>query len=60
MRDSDIAQKQKSPSGVKDMPAPETVACTHCGSEVEIWTDEEETLCPSCKYRVFKRESTIH
>ncbi len=60
MRGSDFAQKQKSPCSTKNVPVPEFITCTQCGSEVELWTDEEETLCPSCNYRVFKRTSTTH
>ena len=60
MRGSDIAQKQKSPCSKKDMPMPEFITCTQCGAEIELWTDEEETLCPSCNHKVFKRESTVH
>ena len=60
MRDSDLTQKQKSPCSTKNVPVPEFVTCRKCGSEVELWTDEDETLCPSCRHKVFKRESTLH
>lgn len=30
-------------------PQPEYISCYHCGSEVEIWTDEREAKCPKCK-----------
>jgi len=60
MRGSDLDQKQKSPCSTKSAPVPEFIACAQCGAEVELWTDEEETVCPSCKHRVFKRGSTIH
>ena len=60
MRGSDLAQKQKSPCSTKSVPVPECITCTQCGAGVELWTDEEETLCLSCNYKVFKRESTIH
>ena len=60
MRVSDPAEKQKSPCSTKNVPVPEFITCTQCGGEVELWTDEEETLCPSCNYKVFKKESTVH
>ena len=60
MRDSDLTQKQKSPCSTKNVPVPEFITCRKCGAEVELWTEEEETLCPDCNHKVFKRESTIH
>lgn len=30
-------------------PEPEDIVCPHCGSDVEIWTDEINTTCPNCK-----------
>jgi len=35
-------------------PMPETVECSRCHGEVEIWTDEIKTVCPNCKSTVFK------
>ncbi len=32
-------------------PFPETIKCS-CGKEIEIWSDEVETLCPHCKKKV--------
>jgi hypothetical protein len=29
-------------------PKPEEITCLHCGTEVEIWSDETETKCKSC------------
>jgi predicted RNA-binding Zn-ribbon protein involved in translation (DUF1610 family) len=29
-------------------PVPEDIACIHCGAEVEIWSFEAVTRCPSC------------
>ena len=36
--------------GSKDIrePSPEEITCRHCGTAVEIWTDETETKCKSC------------
>jgi predicted RNA-binding Zn-ribbon protein involved in translation (DUF1610 family) len=60
MPDKDFGQKQKSPCSTKTVPVPEFIACTRCGAEVELWTDEEETACPSCRQKIFKKESIIH
>lgn len=32
-------------------PFPENIRC-RCGKEVEIWSDETETVCPYCKKNV--------
>jgi len=29
-------------------PTLETKKCSHCGSDIEIWSDEPETKCPEC------------
>ncbi len=33
-------------------PYPEEITCVFCGSAVEIWSDEPETVCPGCKRTV--------
>jgi hypothetical protein len=35
-------------------PVPEYIECPFCKGEVEIWSDEAKTTCPSCKRVVFK------
>jgi hypothetical protein len=27
---------------------PECVVCAQCGQDIEIWSDEEETVCSLC------------
>jgi DNA-directed RNA polymerase subunit RPC12/RpoP len=34
--------------------------CPKCGGEVGLWSEEAETLCTFCDYRVFEKESTVH
>ncbi len=34
--------------------------CPKCGGEVGLWSEESETLCIFCQYRVFEHERTIH
>jgi DNA-directed RNA polymerase subunit RPC12/RpoP len=29
-------------------PVPEYIECPNCGSDVEIWSDEEEVICSNC------------
>ena len=59
MRDSDKT-RGKSPCSIKNVPAPEFVSCTQCGADVELWTDEEESVCSSCGRKVFRKASTVH
>jgi predicted nucleic acid-binding Zn ribbon protein len=43
----------KSHCSVKAMPVPAFVLCVQCGrGDVELWSDEEETTCPSCGGKV--------
>lgn len=41
--------QEKSHCSIKNVPVPQTVICPHCNEEAEIWTDEPESDCPSCK-----------
>jgi DNA-directed RNA polymerase subunit RPC12/RpoP len=34
--------------------------CPKCGGEVGLWSEEPETLCTFCEYRVFEKERTVH
>jgi len=52
--------KQKSHCSATVKPAPTYVTCLRCGYEVELWSDEEETVCPVCGRKVFKKEATVH
>lgn len=54
------SNEEKSPCTIKSMPIPDSITCPKCGNEVEIWTDEEETACRFCSFRIFKKELTIH
>ncbi len=48
MRSDKAAQTQKSPCSVRNSPVPQSVACSHCGKELEVWTDDEEAVCSNC------------
>lgn len=37
-------------------PIPEYIECPNCGSEVEIWSDEDETRCSSCGATVVREQ----
>jgi hypothetical protein len=60
MQDSDLSQKQKSLCSTRSVPLLEFIACIKCGNEIEIWTDEDETICQTCGHKVFKKEAIIH
>lgn len=51
--------KEKSLCSVKYSPAPEFITCPRCGVDVELWTDEEETQCIFCGYRIFRSERIL-
>jgi len=40
--------------GLDDLlrPKPEYITCPKCGSEVEIWTDENQVECTNCRLKV--------
>ena len=46
--------------GVRIVPVPDFITCMECGYEIEFWTDEEETRCPVCGHKVFRKETTVH
>lgn len=35
-------------------PRPESILCPSCGTEAEIWSDEQRAKCPSCKRYVVR------
>jgi HD superfamily phosphohydrolase YqeK/predicted RNA-binding Zn-ribbon protein involved in translation (DUF1610 family) len=41
-------------AGLLRQPKPDLFHCPHCGSEVEIWTDEFKRPCPDCGRSVFR------
>ncbi|HUJ18706.1 MAG TPA: hypothetical protein VL197_12020 [Nitrospirota bacterium] len=34
--------------------------CPRCGGEVELWSQEDETVCVFCNHKVFERQTTNH
>jgi DNA-directed RNA polymerase subunit RPC12/RpoP len=36
------------------------VTCPSCGSEVDLWTGEEETRCFACEYIIHKKQRSAH
>lgn len=60
MQNNDLNLKRKSPCSTSTSAVPECITCIKCGHEIEIWTDEDETACRSCGYKVFKKETLIH
>jgi HD superfamily phosphodiesterase/predicted RNA-binding Zn-ribbon protein involved in translation (DUF1610 family) len=37
-------------------PQPETIKCSSCGGEIEIWTDEIKAVCPKCNNTVMREQ----
>lgn len=37
-------------------PRPEYMACSSCGAEVEIWTDELKATCSKCGNKVYRAQ----
>ena len=61
MRESLQKHKSKKSSGTRLAAVLDLVTtCPKCGGEVGLWSEEPETLCIFCQYRVFERERTIH
>ncbi|GAB4484153.1 MAG: hypothetical protein OHK006_07640 [Thermodesulfovibrionales bacterium] len=60
MKETDCRTRVKSPCAVTARAVPEFVTCPECGGEVELWTDEDETACFFCGYKVFKKEKIVH
>ena len=63
MRDG---EKQRTPRKctavrVPVVPVPlKFVTCPSCGSEVDLWTVDEETTCAFCDQVIHKRQRTNH
>jgi DNA-directed RNA polymerase subunit RPC12/RpoP len=60
MSDHDFTYRVKTPYGIFDMPLCNPITCPICGFEIEIWTEDEETICFICGFKLFKKETTIH
>ena len=41
---------------IKD-PRPQYVSCKHCGTELEIWSDEAKVTCPKCLTIYFQEQN---
>lgn len=39
-------------------PKPEYLYCPNCGERVEIWTDEDETICDNCGAKVTRKQAS--
>lgn len=39
---------------------PMQITCPFCAYEVELWTDEDETKCCMCGFKLFSKENLIH
>lgn len=55
-----IEIKNRSHCSVRSIPFPTEITCPICGYEVDLWTNEDETRCYICGYKLFQKEKTIH
>ena len=61
MRESPQKHKIRKSSGTRIASVLDLITtCPKCGGEVGLWSEESETLCIFCQYRVFEHERTIH
>lgn len=62
MRESQLKYNKSSKStGIRLASVLDLIAiCPKCGGEVGLWSEEAETLCTFCEYRVFEKERTVH
>jgi DNA-directed RNA polymerase subunit RPC12/RpoP len=61
MRENPQKHKEKSSHGMRLESVLDLVTtCPKCGGEIGLWSEEIETLCIFCEYRVFEREKTTH
>jgi hypothetical protein len=58
--DDKMHQKGKSACSLKNLPTPELIPCPRCGDELEIWTDEEETVCQTCRHTILRKLSPMY
>ena len=61
MRGSPQKHRERKPIAMKLVGEIDLITtCPKCGGEVGIWSEEPETLCIFCQYRVFDTERTNH
>jgi DNA-directed RNA polymerase subunit RPC12/RpoP len=61
MRGSLLKPKPRKTSGIRLASVLDLITiCPKCGGEVGLWSEEAETLCIFCQYRVFENERTVH
>jgi len=39
---------------LRNLAYPDTILCPHCKEDVEIWSDEKETICDNCNQKVVR------
>jgi DNA-directed RNA polymerase subunit RPC12/RpoP len=61
MRESPQKHKEKKSTGRRLVSVLDLVTtCPKCGGEIGLWSENDETLCIFCEYRVFEKEGTLH
>jgi len=52
MKTNESEFRKRPACALKQTPAPEVIACPGCRDDLEIWSDEDETICGSCGEKV--------
>jgi DNA-directed RNA polymerase subunit RPC12/RpoP len=61
MKGNPQKHKEKTSGGMRLESVLDLVAiCPKCGGEIGLWSEDPETLCIFCQYRVFEKETTTH
>ncbi len=45
---------------INTIPIPIEITCPRCGFDIELWADENETVCKLCGYTPFSHERIIN
>ncbi len=53
---NDKKDKPLAPADLPDL----VTTCPKCGGEIGLWSNEEETVCVFCQFRIFEKERTTH
>ena len=61
MKENPLKHKEHSPTIVGHILEPQLITeCPKCGGELDLWSEDRETVCIFCDHKVFEREGTEH
>ena len=52
--------KHQPASSFKSMTLSAEVICPRCGFDIELWSDNIETVCDFCGFHIFEHEKTVN